>query len=97
MDISKYNHGDYINAPYNFCLKYSYIYIFFLNNKKRNNTALVSSTFQTLQALLAKQTYAESTEAYINLTQHHSYAMTVFQLQVKHQCLQTHAQFYKKN
>ena len=28
MDISNHNHGNYINAPYNFCLK-KVIYVFF--------------------------------------------------------------------
>ena len=42
MDISKHNHGDYINAPYNF-FKVK-LYIYFLNNEKHNNTALVSSS-----------------------------------------------------
>ena len=31
------------------------MYVYYLNNEKRNNTALVGNKFQTLQALLAKQ------------------------------------------
>ena len=42
MDNPKHNHGVYINVPYMLKVK---LYTYFLNNEKRNNTALVCSKF----------------------------------------------------